>query len=575
MPDLLRINMKTREVRKEGVPPEYERLGGRGLTDKILLTEVPATCHPLGSENKLIFAAGLLVNTGFPNCARISAGAKSPLTKGIKESNSGGRFAHELGNLGFLAIVLENKPESSEESPLYSVIIDEKEAKVIETNELKHKGNYETVAWLQEKFGERIATATIGPAGEMQLLGASIAYSDLYGFPDRFAGRGGLGAVMGSKAVKAIVIRPAKERQVEFVNEADFKKISQDFGKWLNESKGAFSKYGTPMMVDNVNEFCGLPTQNFRRGKYEKAQNINAYKLHELLEARNGKYGLPCSPYCQIKCTNLFNDPSGKRVTKIEYETIAMMGSNLLIDDYDVIARMNYLCNDLGLDTIEMGNALAVLMETPLLEFGDSDKAISILESLYKGELLGRILGSGAAVTGNIFGVDRVPVVKGQSLPAYDPRIFKGMSAAYTTSPMGADHTAGPAIPGRVGLDKSKDYGDLSDNIGKIDLTKDLHYVVAVLENMGCCYFIYNGRILKQLSDSVNALYGWETTPEKILQMGKDIIKMELEFNEKAGLARTDDLPRFFRTDLLPETEVSYDLPEEEIKHTWDDLFSK
>ncbi|MHA1315269.1 MAG: aldehyde ferredoxin oxidoreductase C-terminal domain-containing protein [Candidatus Helarchaeota archaeon] len=572
---ILRINMNSLEIKKDPVPADLERFGGRSFIGKILSEEVPPKCHPLGQNNKLIFAAGLLAGTGFPNSCRISVGGKSPLTGGIKESNSGGRFAYEMVHLALRGLIVEGKPtmDAKNNEELYTAVIESDNVELVETSELKNKGNYETVSWLRRKFGSRIATASIGPAGELKLSGATIAFSDLFGVPDRHAGRGGLGAIMGSKSLKAMVLKPAKRREMKFRDEASFKDVSQSFGKKLIETKRVFSKFGTPVMIDVCNEHGGLPTQNFRRGRFNKVDKISGNKLHELLVERNGKFGLPCSPSCCVKCSNRFNDASGKPVTKIEYETIAMMGSNLLIDDYDVIARMNYLCNDLGLDTIETGNALAVLMESSLLDFGDHEKVLQILTGLYKGDILSRIVGSGAAVVGKIFGVDRVPVVKGQALPAYDPRVFKGMAATFAVSPMGADHTAGPAIPGRAGLDPNKDYGSLTDNVGKIDLTKDLHYVVAMLEAMGCCYFIYHNQIMEKVSTCLEALHGWKLSPDDLLQMGKDIIKREIEFNENAGLSRTDDLPEFFRSELLPETEDVYDIPENAVKTAWDDLF--
>ncbi|MHC1591000.1 MAG: aldehyde ferredoxin oxidoreductase C-terminal domain-containing protein, partial [Candidatus Helarchaeales archaeon] len=481
------------------------------------------------------------------------------------------RFAFEMNNLDLRAIIVEKQPIKDDD--VFTIIIDDESTRIEKMPELKNKGNYETVKFLQQKFGKKIATATIGPAGEYKLAAATIAFSDLFGLPDRHASRGGLGAVMGSKCVKAVVLKTTLRKKIDFKDETQFKKVSQTFGKRLLETKKAFSKLGTPIMVTISNEHGGLPTQNFRKGRFEGVEKLSGYALHELIEQRNGKYGIPCSPSCCIKCSNQFNDPEGKPITKIEYETIAMMGSNLLIDDYDVIARMNYLCNDLGLDTIETGNALAVLMETSLLDFGNHEKVFEILEGLYKGDFLSRIIGSGAVITGKIFGVHRVPAVKGQGLPAYDPRVFKGMGATFAVSTMGADHTAGPAIPGRVGLDPNKDYGSLTDNIGKVDLTKDLHYVVAMLENMGCCYFIYHDTILEKISKSLKALHGWEMTPQELFEFGKEIIKMELKFNEEAGLPLTDDLPEFFRQELLPETENSFDIPREEIEKTWQDLF--
>ncbi|MHA1270029.1 MAG: aldehyde ferredoxin oxidoreductase C-terminal domain-containing protein [Candidatus Helarchaeota archaeon] len=574
--NMIRIDMSILKGKIVPIPEKYIKYGGRVLSSNIIFDEVDPKCDPCGPGNKLIFANGLLAGTGFPNSSKLSVGAKSPLTSGIKESNVGGMVAHRMTTLGLRAIILEGQPKSSD---LYVISIDNDKIDIHEMNELKGKGNYQTVDILKNIFGQKCAILSIGPAGEMMLKASSIASTNLYYLPDRYAGRGGLGAVMGSKHVKAIVLKPSKNPfKVEIKNYKKFKEIILPFTYQLLESKKGLAKYGTAGMTEFANTIGGLPTKNYQLGSFNGVDNITHYKLHELLINRGGKYGIPCSPYCVIKCSNIFYDKQGKRTTKIEYETIAMNGSNLGIADLDIIAKLNYLYNDLGLDTIEMGDSFAVAMEGGLLEFGDADKVIELLEDLYRmpnanDESWSRILANGCVETGKKLNVKRVPAVKGQGLPAYDPRVFKAMGVTFATSPMGADHTAGPAIAGRGGMDKDKDYGGLSEPDYKAELSHDLQLMSLLCDCMGCCFFIGPSiDTMKIFTDSLNVLNDWKLTVEDLINIAKDTIKKELEFNKKAGLDQQNILPEFFYKEKLKPTGNIFDIPKEKTQSLWDYL---
>ncbi|MBD3227586.1 MAG: aldehyde ferredoxin oxidoreductase [Candidatus Lokiarchaeota archaeon] len=572
----IRINMNSLDIQDEEVPEKYSRFGGRMLTTNIIYNEVNPETSPIGSENKLILANGLLAGTRFPNSSRLSIGAKSPLTGGIKESNVGGLAAHRMIQYGIRAIIIEAKPKNG---ALYIIIISDDGNEIHEMSNLKNKGNYETAEILKDQFGDEITTISIGPAGEMKLKAASIAVMNLSHYPERFAGRGGLGAVMGSKNIKAIVIkRPKDPVKMKIKDKEKFDEVTKPFKKQLKETKKGLSKYGTAGMTEFANTIGGLPTHNYRYGSFEETDKINHYKLHEIILEREGKYGIPCSPYCVIGCSNLFLDKNGNRVCKFEYETIAMNGSNLGIGDLDSIAKINYLCNDLGLDTIEIGASLGVAMEGGLIDFGDAEKVLEILKGLYTNQKetddnWGRIIANGCVETGKRLDVDRIPAVKGQGMPAYDPRVFKGMGVTFSTSPMGADHTAGPAIAGRGGMDKDKDYGSLSDSKHKIELSHDLQLMTLLCDSMGTCFFIGpNIDTMKIFVKCLNAMYDWDLDLDVFIDLSKTTIKKELDFNKMAGIDDTDCLADFFYKEKSEPSENVFDIDKARTDQLWDYL---
>ena len=569
MVKILRINMRTKKFKFQDLKGDYEQLAGRALIGKLLLDEVEPTCNPLGSNNKIIFANGIFIGTAFPCPGRISVGAKSPLTGGIKESNAGGVAATRMGQLGFRAIVLEEIPEEDE---LFTLVISKNKVEFVKSSELRGKSNYETVAKLQEKWGEKIATLSIGPAGEQLLAGATVAASDLFGNPARHMGRGGMGAVLGSKKVKALVLlKPSKPEHEPMKNPDEFKKLTKEYNQILIPKKRGLTIYGTAALVRIADELGGLPTKNFRMGSFDQMDNISGERLYDIINERGGKPTEACSPGCVIRCSNRYVDKEGNYLTSgFEYETIVLNGSNLLIGDLDIIARIDRTCDEMGLDTIEMGNALAVAMEAGLLDWGDGEGAIKLLREVGEGSLIAKIIGSGAAIAGKVLGVSRVPECKGQGFPAYDPRVFKGMGATYATSPMGADHTSGPAIPNRIGWDTQNpdEYGDLKDSKGKVKLTRELQIIVALCDAFGFCYFVWPD--LDVLCDAINAKYDWGYNFERLVAYGKMMLLNEHEFNAKAGVPQTSRLPAFFYEEKLPPTDKKFDISPEKLNDVLD-----
>jgi aldehyde:ferredoxin oxidoreductase len=569
---IVRINVKTLKINYEEIPSnsKYYLLGARGLTSQIVLDEVSPKCDPLGPDNKLILANGILTGSPFPNSARSSVGSKSPLTNGIKEANVGGRPSLMLAKYGIRALVFEDVS-----SELRILLINESGIELLPGNEYKGLGNYKLHEKLRGKYGENIGIYSIGPAGEHKMKSASIAANDMEGYPSRQAARGGLGAIMGSKGIKAIIIVPSKESKVKMHDLKKFRETSTPFAKELAETKKVFSTFGTPLMMRSMSERQGIPTKNFRMGSFDRISEISGEKLHELVISRGGKKSLACSPYCVIRCSNLVVDENGDHITSsFEYETMALNGANLMIDDLDSLALIDHLCDDVGVDTIEFGVTIGVAMDCEKMSWGDAHSIFDILDKEIRNNTdIGRLYGNGVKNVGVQLGAKRIPVVKGQGISAYDPRVFKGMGVTYATSPQGADHTSGAAIAGRV-ASQIKDYGELTENKGKLDLSYELQIYTAVLDSMGCCYFIgpsYEN--MEIVASAINAMYNLSLTREDIINIGKTILKTEIEFNEKAGIsADMNDVPEFLRNEPSDPSNLKFTFTKEELRDFWKKL---
>ena len=434
---IYRVNMSSLTVSLEDVPERWKGLGGRGLTSTIVAEEVKPTCHALGRYNKLIFAPGLLSGTSCANSGRLSAGAKSPLTGTIKESNSGGNAAQHFANLGIKALIIEGVPEKD---AFYSLHVDKNGVTIQEETELIGKGNYELMKILVKKYGDKIGILSIGPAGEMRMATANISVRTRDDYI-RSCGRGGLGAVMGSKKIKYITIDDKDGPGVHIADPQKFKVAAKVFAKALIEhavSGQALRQYGTDVLINILNEVGGLPTRNFRYGQFEGHEKISGETLHDTIVSRKGKPSHGCHTGCVIQCSQVYNDKGEHYATSgFEYETIWGLGANCCIDDLDILAEADNLMDDIGIDTIDLSCAVAVAMEAGVLPFGDGPGLLRILNEIRTGTPLGRIIGAGTAVVGKVYGQVRVPVVKDQALSAYDPRAIKGIGITYATSTMG------------------------------------------------------------------------------------------------------------------------------------------
>jgi aldehyde:ferredoxin oxidoreductase len=579
MDKILRIKMGADEgpqVKEEPLG-DYAGLGGRAMTSAIVAKEVPPLCHPLGADNKLVIAPGLLSGTTAAMSGRISVGCKSPLTGGIKESNAGGQASQVLARLGYAAIVLEGKPK---DDTLYKVLINKDGVTVTADNSLCMLGNYDLVEKMKSEFSDKVACISIGTAGEMKMAAASVAFSDMEQRPTRHAGRGGVGAVMGSKGVKVIVLDDAGLKMRPPKDPQKFKEANQAWVAGLRKhpvTGEGLPAYGTNVLTNVINEAGAYPTKNFMWGRFDGCSKISGETQAETETARGGKGAAThgCHRGCIIRCSGTYYDKDGHYMTKQpEYETVWAHGGNCGIDDLDAIAMLDRLDDDFGLDTIEMGATIAVAMEAGVAKFGDAQAAINLVKEVGKGTPLGRILGSGAEVTGKVFGIERIPTVKGQAMPAYDPRGIQGIGVTYATSTMGADHTAGYAVATNI-LGVGGKVDPLTPE-GQVELSRNLQIATAAVDSTGMCLFIAfavldQPETFQALIDMINAFYGGELTADGVAELGKSVLKTERDFNDRAGFtAKQDRLPEYMIKEELPPHNVTFKVKDEEL----DQLFN-
>lgn len=569
---IYRVNMTTLTTSVEDVPEAWMGHGGRGLTSTIVAAEVEPTCHPLGAKNKLVIAPGLLSGTTAANSGRLSIGAKSPLTGTIKEANAGGTSAQYLARCQCKAIIIEGQPTGD---TWYSLTVTPDGITLQEEAEVIGKGNFEATEIIKKRSDAKMGIIITGPAGEMKLSAANISITDPEGGV-RSSGRGGLGAVMGAKKVKFISILPG-DAKVELADQVAFQNANKIFTKALVDHpvSQALGQYGTNVLVNIINESGGLPTKNFTQGQFDGHENISGETMFDTITERGGKVKHNCHPGCVIQCSQIYNDINGEKKTSgFEYESIWAMGADCCVDNLDHIAEADQIMDDLGLDTIETSVAMGVAMEGGLLKFGDGEEVCRILkEEVGKGTGLGRLIGSGAGAVGKAYGVTRVPVVKNQAIPAYDPRSIKGMGITYATSTQGADHTMGYTIATNI-LNVGGSIDPLTKE-GQIDLSRNLQIATAAIDSTGMCLFIAfaaldDATCLPALIDLINARFGISLTGDDVVNLGKYILKTEKAFNDAAGFTNLDDrLPEFFYNEPLPPHNVVFDFSGEEIDTFW------
>jgi aldehyde:ferredoxin oxidoreductase len=565
---MVRVNTRTGEIRVTPCSEDERRWGGRGLIAHLMLSEVRPTCDPLGRENKLIVAAGWLGDSMVTTAGRCSVGGKSPLTGGVKEANVGGVAGVKMARLGIRVLVLEDAPEKLNPRVLW---IGKDKCELLAAPDLHMTEVGQAFQLLRERFGDQAGFFCIGPAGEMALGGAAIATTDQTGVQARFAARGGLGAVMGAKGIKAIVIddtgvvpEPPHDAAALGTANRELWQILKDDPKTQNRHD-----YGTPAVLSICDTLGILPTRNFQTGHFEEFEAISGERVAELIVGRGGESerGLPCVRGCLIQCSNRFADADGKTlVASLQYENLGLLGSNCGIGDVDEVARLNHLCNEVGVDTIETGAAVGVAMEAGVIPFGDSAGAKDLVRQIGKGTPLGRVLGSGVVITGKVLGVRRVPAIKGQAIPAYDPRSLKGIGVTYATSPMGADHTAGNALEMAKVLDQKQPDGQVAASLR-------LQVRGVLLDSLGVCLFIRPAFVKDPnlIPRLLNARYGWSLTFADVRKLGLDCLTMEREFNRLAGVSdELCDVPEFMRTEPLAPFNTVFDVPREEMKRIWD-----
>jgi aldehyde:ferredoxin oxidoreductase len=572
MMKFLRVDMTAAAVSSVDVPEEYVGLGGRGLTSLMINNETPPKCDPLGPENKLIIAPGYLSGTVLVNSSRLSIGAKSPLTGGIKESNVGGTVAADLAHFGITAIVVEGQPSAG---ACFLLKIDAQgQAELLNGSDYKGLRTYELVKKLKGVYGEKNSITCIGPAGDFLLKSASIQTTDADGRPCRAAGRGGLGAVMGSKGLKAVILAKGGKATDPLIDPDIFKKSAKSFAKAIRDDSGTeeIAELGSAVLVAPINALGALPTRNAREGQFDEVEKITGETMAEIIKKRGGKTTHMGCAQCIIRCSNEYVDEKGDYVTSsLEYETIWSMGAMLGNSDLDSIAKLDFLCDDIGLDTMSTGVAIGVAMDAGHKPFGDAQAAIEMVEEVALGTDFGKIIGNGPTAVGEHFNHDRVPVVKNQSIAAYDPRALQGMAVTYATTPMGADHTAGWVVGDNV-----EEWGGKLDRFsaeGQVENSRNSQIDMAAVDAVGICDFARSGfgAGLDTVCNMIAAKSGKPFSEENWAELGTRILKAEREFNRNAGFTSKDDrLPKMFYEEPLPPHNKVVVISDKEMDETFD-----
>ena len=553
---LLRVDLTNGTIKEEGIPEEKMKmfLGARGLGSKYLADEIDPKIDPLSPENKLIFAPGPLSGTTAPTGGRYDVITKGPLTGTIAASNSGGFFGAEVKFAGYDMIIVEGRSEK----PVY-ISIRDNDVKIEDASDLWGKDVYETTDLLLEKFGDKRArVACIGPAGEKLVKFAAIMNDK-----DRAAGRTGVGAVMGSKNLKAIVVRGSK--RVEVANPEEFKAVVKEKIDILKENGTTgqgLPTYGTKVLDNIINQNGLYPTYNFQTGVFEGTEPISGEALVDKYLVRNKA----CFA-CPIGCGRVTKLPSGLEGEGPEYETGWAFGADCGVSDLNAIVEANFICNKLGLDTISTGTTIAAAMELyekgylpkemiekgPEPRFGSSEAIVYYAWAIGNRKGLGDKLAEGSYRFADSLGHPELSMsVKKQELPAYDPRGAQGHGLEYATSNRGGCHVRGYMIsPEILGSPEKLDPQQIE---GKDQWVKTFQDLTAVIDAAGLCLFTSFALGLSDYTDLVNAATGFNYKDEELLQVGERIWNLERVFNIKAGVGpEQDTLPKRLLEEPMPD----------------------
>jgi len=524
---IIHVDMTTQTVTFEDFPAEWKLLGGRGLSAKILTRDCDPTCDPLGPDNVLVMAPGVLSGSSAPTSGRISIGGKSPLTGGIKEANSGGNPAQHLMKLGFRAVIVKGQPADRDKR--YGLRVNGEGVELVAADEYKGMWNYASCAKLLENEPKTASVISIGPAGEQMLTGASVACTDQdkERRPARHAARGGLGAVMGSKCLKWVLIDPGKAPLRKAADNKAYTALNKTKSKEYLEGPQMF-KTGTSSIVPVANMLNTFVYKNRTEGQTPDVANLDGARIVESFETHGG--GMHnCLTGCIVSCSNIVHDKEGNyKTSALEFETLSLLGGNCAIQSWEDVAELDRLCDELGLDTIETGAAIAVLMDAGKMEWGDAEGAKKLFDQIAEGTELGKAVGNGVVAMGKHTGNQRVPHAHNQAIPAWDPRPLKATGVTYASSAMGADHTAGLMVnPGMPPEEFARS-------------SQEVQLVNAVCDSSGFCQFLQPN--LDMIREYYSLLYGEEVSREDIGTQGWEILRDEWAFNDKAGWTAADDV---------------------------------
>jgi aldehyde:ferredoxin oxidoreductase len=564
MGKILRVDLTAGECTVEPLDPSAARdyVGGRGLGIYYMNKHMDPTCDALSPENLLVMASGPLTGTGAPTGARYMVMTKSPLSGAITCSNSGGMFPTEFKRTGYDAILFSGRSEQ----PVYLWLGSDK-AELRAANHLWGKNTHQTTAMLLSETDAKARVACIGPAGEKGVLFASIM-NDKH----RAAGRSGVGAVMGAKNLKAVVVKG--KGRVPLADADRFKTFNKQvmdvFNKDIKETPLGLTINGTAGVVMATHNFGVLPTKNWQQGTFDGWEKIHGEELtRRFLKKNSACYSCPigCGRTTQVDDPRFAGEGEGP-----EYETIYAMGSNCMVEDLAAITKANYICNELGLDTISMGATIACAMELVergylpedqvgrSLEWGDADALVELTRMTGNREGFGDQLAEGSYRLADRYGhPELAPVSKKQEFPGYEPRGTQAMGLAYATSPIGGSHMRGdPAYFELFGVPKSMDPHQWE---GKAKVTKAYQDLSAIIDSAGLCiFFAIRNLAAKDLGvapvgilEYLNAATGADYTLEELMLAGERIINAERLFLNKAGFTRKDDsLPKRLTEEPAP-----------------------
>jgi aldehyde:ferredoxin oxidoreductase len=555
---LIRVDMTNQTVNIVPFPDEWKLLGGRALSAKILLAECDPECDPLGPDNVFVVAPGVLAGTAAPTSGRLSIGGKSPLTNGIKEANAGGNPGQDLMKLGYRGIVVTGKPADA--SKTYAIDVTADGATVVENAGAKMMWNYALIDYLAKSYSADASFISIGPAGELEMKGASVACTDQEARrPARHAARGGLGAVMGSKGLKYISIEAGKTTARKPADKKAFTALVKSYSKDYLAGPLMF-KHGTSSITGVANMLNTFPYKNRTQGQSPDVETLDGKNIIESFETRGG--GMHnCLTGCIVQCSNIVHDKDGNyKTSALEFETLTLLGSNCAIASWDDVADLDRLCDEVGLDTIETGAAIAIYMDAGKMEFGDAEGAKKLFDEIVANTEVGSAIGNGADATGALTKHHRVPTVRGQALPAWDPRPLKATGVTYASGPMGGDHTAGlivnPGLPEEEWVRKSQ----------------EVQMVNAVCDSSGFCQFIQPN--LDLIRKFYGALYGEEVSREAIADQAWQVLEDEWEFNRRAGWTRDDPMPQCIKDDPIGPANMVWDVSQDLIDQVYTRLDS-
>ena len=562
--NVLRVNLSNGSCESEPLNMEWahQYLGQRGLATKYLVEETDPKVDPLSPDNKMIFATGPLTGTAAPTSGRWSVICKGPLTGAIAASNSGGFFGAEMKNAGWDMIIFEG----ASATPVYLSIKND-QAELKDASHLWGKTVWETEDALIEASGDKdTKVASIGPAGENGSMFAAIVNDK-----DRAAGRSGVGAVMGSKNLKAVIVRGTVGVKVE--DPMAFMQAVSASNKILEENAvtgEGLPTYGTQVLMNVVNGIGAMPTRNAQDVEFEGAENISGEAMHEPRES-DGKANLVSNHACfgcPISCARrskmdpnhpLIKDQPQYQITSggLEYEAAWSLGSSTGVDDLEALTYCNFLCNDYGMDPITLGSTIAAAMELyemgaitsedtggVELKFGSTDAMVKMVEAMGKDEGFGKEIGMGSKRLCEKYGhPDLSMSVKGQEYAAYDPRGIQGMGLSYATSNRGGCHLRGYTVASEVlGIPEKTD-PLVTD--GKAGLVIAFQDATAVVDSSGTCIFTTFALSMDDIAPEIDAACEGDWSVDNLLKVGERIWNMERKYNIAAGFTGADDtLPK-------------------------------